>query len=89
MSQQPQEAASSICTCIASSTVHLSPRVGDNHAQTWSGEEVDFASLTWISYAEQLQTDAAFMLDASTRVAAAAGSGLVDVHLHCVVDGAL
>ena len=29
------------------------------------------------------------MLDASTRVAAAAGSGLVDVHLHCVVDGAL
>ena len=40
-------------------------------------------------HAEQLHTDAAFMLDASTRVAAAAGSGLVDVHLHCVVDGAL
>jgi hypothetical protein len=29
------------------------------------------------------------MLDASTRVAAAAGSCLIDVHLHCVVDGAL
>ena len=27
------------------------------------------------------------MLDASTRVAAAAGSCLIDVHLHCVVDG--
>ena len=26
------------------------------------------------------------MLDASTRVAAAAGSGLIDLHLHCVVD---
>ena len=41
----------------------------------------------WISYAEQLYTDAAFMLDASTRVhvAAAAGSSLFDVHLHCVV----
>ena len=54
-----------------------------------SCEEVDLASLTWISYAEQLYTDAAFMLDASTRVAAAAGSCLIDVHLHCVVDGAL
>ena len=54
-----------------------------------SCEDVDLASLTWISYAEQLYTDAAFMLDASTRVAAAAGSCLIHVHLHCVVDGAL
>ena len=54
-----------------------------------SCEEVDLASLTWISYAEQLYTDAAFMLDASTRVTAAAGSCLIDVHLNCVVDGAL
>ena len=51
-----------------------------------SCEEVDLASLTWISYAEQLYTDAVFMLDASTRVTAAAGSCLIDVHLHCVVD---
>jgi len=29
------------------------------------------------------------MLDACSRVAAAAGSCLIDVHLHCVVDGAL
>ena len=29
------------------------------------------------------------MLDASTRVTAAAGSCLIDVHLHCVVGGAL
>ena len=54
-----------------------------------SCEEVDLASLTWISYSEQLYTDAAFMLDASTRVTAFAGSCLIDVHLHCVVDGAL
>jgi hypothetical protein len=36
--------------------------------------------------AEQLFTDAALVLDTSTRVAAAAGSGLIDLHLHCVVD---
>ena len=34
----------------------------------------------------QLYTDAALVLDASTRVAAAAGSGLIDLHLHGVVD---
>jgi hypothetical protein len=37
-------------------------------------------------HAEQLYTDAALVLDASTRVAAATGSGLIDLHLHCVVD---
>jgi len=37
-----------------------------------SCEAVDLASLTWISYAEQLYTDTAFMLDASMHVAAAA-----------------
>ena len=49
-------------------------------------KEADLASLGWICVAEQLYTDAALVLDASTRVAAAAGSGLIDVHLHCVVD---
>jgi len=44
--------------------------------------------ITWICDAEQLYTDAALVLDASTRVAAAAGSGLIDLHLHCVVDHA-
>ena len=34
-------------------------------------------------HAEQLYTDAALVLDASTRVAAATGSGLIDLHLHC------
>ena len=42
--------------------------------------------ITWICDAEQLYTDAALVLDASTRVAAAAGSGLIDLHLHGVVD---
>jgi hypothetical protein len=58
--------------------------VANSHA--WSCEEADLASLGWICVAEQRCTDAALMLDASTRVAAAAGSGLIDVHLHCVVD---
>ena len=41
----------------------------------------------WICDAEQRCTDAALVIDASTRVAAAAGSGLIiDLHLHCVVD---
>ena len=39
-------------------------------------------------HAEQLYTDAALVLDASTRVAAAATSGLVDLHFAYVVDHA-
>jgi hypothetical protein len=57
-----------------------------NRAHARSCEEADLASLRWICVAEQLCTDAALVLDASTRVAAAAGSCLIDVHLHCVVD---
>jgi hypothetical protein len=38
--------------------------------------------------AEQLYTDAALVLDASTRVPAVARSGLIDLHLHCVVNHA-
>jgi hypothetical protein len=48
----------------------------------------DLACIMSICDAEQLYTDAALVLDASTRVPAAAGSGLIDVHLHCVVDHA-
>ena len=36
--------------------------------------------------AEQLYTATAAVLDASTRVAAGTGSGVIDEHLHCVVD---
>jgi len=39
-------------------------------------------------HAEQRCTDAALMLDASTRVAAAARSGLIDLHVAFVVDHA-
>ena len=49
-------------------------------------EEADLARLGWIKYAEKRCTDAALVLDASTRVAEAAGSCLIDLHLHCVVD---
>jgi hypothetical protein len=49
-------------------------------------EEADLASLGWICDAEKRCKDAAFVLDASTRVAAAAGSGLIHLHLQCVVD---
>ena len=48
--------------------------------------EADLASLTWICDAEQLFTDATLVLDASTRVAAAARSGLIDLHFAFVVD---
>ena len=56
------------------------------HAHARCCKEADLASLGWICVAEQLCTDAALVLDVSTRVAAAAGSGLIDLHLHCVVD---
>ena len=49
-------------------------------------EEADLASLGWICDAEQRCTDAAIVLDTSTRVAAAARSGLIDVHFAFVVD---
>jgi len=39
-------------------------------------------------HAEQLYTDAALVLDASTRVPAAARSGLIDLHFAFVVDHA-
>jgi hypothetical protein len=51
-------------------------------------EEADLASLGWICVAEQRCTDAAPVLDASTRVAAAARSGLIDLHFAFVVDHA-
>ena len=59
-----------------------------NRAHARSCEEAVLASLTWICDAEQLYTDAALVLDASTRVAAVARSGQIDLHLHCVVDHA-
>ena len=45
--------------------------------RVWSCDEVDHASLPWICDADRLYTDAALMLDASPRVVAAAGSGLI------------
>jgi len=60
-----------------------------NRAHARCCEEAVLASLAWICHAEQLCIDAALVLDASTRVAAAAGSGLIDPHMHCVDDSAL
>ena len=80
---------SELCTlalllhCVVDGAL-LNPMVANSHA--WSCEEADLASLGRICVAEQLCTDTALVLDASTRVAAAAGSGLIDLHLHCVVD---
>jgi hypothetical protein len=48
----------------------------------------DLACIMSICDAEQLYTDADLVLDASTRIAAVARSGLIDLHLHCVVDHA-
>ena len=50
-----------------------------NRAHVRCCEEADLASLGWICDAQQRCTDAALMLDASTRVAAAARSGLIDL----------
>ena len=52
-----------------------------------SCEEADLASLGRTCDADQLYTDAALVRDTSTSVAAVAGSGLIDLHLHCVVVG--
>ena len=43
-------------------------------------ENVDLACLTSVCDAEQLYTDAALVLDASPHVAAASGSGAIDLH---------
>ena len=45
-------------------------------------ENVDLACLTSVCDAEQLYTDAVFVLDASPRVAAASGSGAIVINLH-------
>ena len=58
------------------------------HARVWSCEKADHASLPWVCDVEQLYTDAALLLDASTRVVAAAGSGLIDLHAPRVVEHA-
>ena len=47
-------------------------------------ERDDLAYFTSDSDVQQLYTGEALVLDASTRVAAAAGSGLIDLHLHCI-----
>ena len=68
----------------------MSPRRrldGDNNA--WSSKEADLASLARICHVEQLYIDPALALEASTRLAAAAGSCLIDLHMHCVDDSAL
>ena len=75
---------SELCTLALHRRCTFESKVANSHA--WSCEEADLASLGWICVAEQLCTDAALVLDASTRVAAAAGSCLIDVHLHCIVD---
>mgnify|MGYP007011293943 CR=1 FL=1 len=45
-------------------------------------ENVDLACLTSVCDAEQLYTDAVFVLDASPREAAASGSGAIVINLH-------
>ena len=45
-------------------------------------KSVDLACLTSVCDAEQLYTDAGLLLDASTHVAAASGSGAIVINLH-------
>jgi hypothetical protein len=60
--------------------MHTSRRPHQPRAHARSCDEAVLASLTWICDAEQLYTDAALVLDTSTRIAAAARSGLIDLH---------
>ena len=53
--------------------MHTSRRPHQPRAHARSCDEAVLASLTWICDAEQLYTDAALVLDASTRLAATAG----------------
>jgi hypothetical protein len=48
-------------------------------------ENVDLACLTSVCDAEQLYTDAGLLLDASTHVAAASGSGAIVINLHFIL----
>jgi len=68
--------------------MQMSRRPHRNRAYARSCDEADLASVTWICDAEQRYTDAALVADTSTRAAAAAGSSLSDLDLHCVVDHA-
>jgi hypothetical protein len=77
---------SELCTLALHRRCTFESKVANSHA--WSCEEAELASLGWIYFAEQLYTDAALVLDTSTRVAAASRSCLIDVHFTFVVDHA-
>ena len=85
------DASTRVVAAAGSGLIDLQvPRVVDhgicriNSAYAWSRKEADLASL--ICGAEQLYTDAALVLDASTRAAAAARSGLIDLRFALVID---
>jgi len=59
---------------------HIDPR----RAQKRKGRDPEHSSPIFQKF-----IDAALVLDASTRVAAAARSCLIDLHMHCVDDSAL
>jgi hypothetical protein len=52
-------------------------------------DSADLAYFTSDSDVQQLYADTEPVLYASTRVAVTAGSCLIDLHMHCVVDSAL
>ena len=62
-----------------SGIAHAVKSFNNQHAR--SCDEVYLASLTWICDADRLYTDAALVLDASTSIVAAAGSGLIFTNL--------
>ena len=89
------DASPRVVAAAASGLIDLhAPRVVEHadgtttRADARSCGKANHASLTRICDVEQLYTDAALMLDASPRVVAAAGSGLIDLHLRRRVDHA-
>ena len=74
-----------MCTCMASSSTWV---LGSHKpcSWLWSCESVDLACFTSDCDAQLLYTDAAPVLYASSRVAVTAQSGILDVHVHDVVE---
>jgi len=88
------DASTRVAAVARSGLVDLHLHCGVDHADEtgWVAGCInhahDHVCIMSICHTEQLYTDAALVLDASTRVAAVARSGLIDLHLHCGVDHA-
>ena len=68
------------------STRPILSKIAPHQPCSYACESADLAYFTSVCDAPQLYTDAAPVLYASRRVAVTAQSGILDVHVHCVVE---